>query len=61
MGVVRCRGRRDRASEAFDTQADAEAWSGTNWELLAAGGTADVALLNKEDGTEAYKMSLAPE
>ena len=25
------------ASEAFDTQADAEAWFGTNWESLAAG------------------------
>ena len=49
------------ASEAFETQADAEAWFGTNWESLAAGGTADVALRNKEDGTEAYKMSLAAE
>lgn len=49
------------ASEAFDTQADAEAWFGTHWQLLGAGGTADVALRNKEDGTEAYKMSLAAE
>ncbi len=47
------------ASAPFATQADAEAWFGTNWESLAAGGTADVALRNKEDGTEAYKMSLA--
>jgi hypothetical protein len=49
------------ATESFETQADAEAWFGTNWESLAAGGTADVALRNKEDGTEAYKMSLAAE
>jgi hypothetical protein len=48
-------------STSFESQADAETWFGTNWEALAAGGTADVALRNKEDGTEAYKMSLAAE
>jgi len=48
-------------SASFETQVDAEAWFGTNWESLAAGGTADVALRNTEDGTEAYKMSLASE
>ena len=48
-------------TEAFESQADAEAWFGGNWEALARGGTADVALRNLEDGTEQYKMSLAAE
>lgn len=48
-------------SEAFDTQADAEAWFGTNWEALAASGTTHVALRDTSGGTEVYRMGLGPE
>jgi hypothetical protein len=47
-------------TEPFASQADAEAWFGTNWGSLARGGTADVALRDPEGG-EVYKMSLAAE
>jgi hypothetical protein len=48
-------------SEAFETQADAEVWFGTNWEALAANGTAHVALRDTSDGSEIYRMGLGPE
>lgn len=48
-------------TDPFASQADAEAWFGTNWEALAQEGTADVALRNTDDGSEVYKMSLAAE
>jgi hypothetical protein len=49
------------ASEAFPTQADAEAWFGTNWEPLAAAGTTHVVLRDTGNGAEIYRMGLAPE
>jgi len=48
-------------SEAFASQADAEAWFGTAWESLSAGGTAHVALRDLDTGDELYRMSLAAE
>jgi hypothetical protein len=48
-------------SEPFGTQEAAELWFATNWEPLAAGGTADVILRNTGNGAEIYKMSLAAE
>jgi hypothetical protein len=48
-------------SESFASQADAEAWFGTNWTSLAEAGTSDVALRHTGDGTELYRMSLAEE
>lgn len=47
-------------SDPFGTQADAESWFGTSWESLSKGGTTDVALRDTDDGTEVYRMSLAP-
>jgi hypothetical protein len=48
-------------SEVFTAQADAEAWFGTNWESLAAAGTTHVALRDTGNGSEIYRMGLAPE
>ncbi|MGZ5294352.1 MAG: hypothetical protein ACXWH5_10225 [Actinomycetota bacterium] len=48
-------------SEAFATQADAEAWFGTAWESLSADGTTNVALRDLGTGDELYRMSLAAE
>ena len=48
-------------SESFASQADAEAWFGTAWESLSAGGTTHVALREVDDGDELYRMSLAGE
>jgi hypothetical protein len=48
-------------TESFTSQAEAEEWFGGNWESLAKGGTADVALRDTDGGSELYKMSLAAE
>jgi hypothetical protein len=48
-------------SEPFDSQTEAEAWFGTNWEALAASGTVNVALRDTSDGSEIYRMGLGPE
>jgi len=48
-------------SEAFESQADAETWFGTNWESLATGGTTEVVLRDTGDGAEIYRMGLGPE
>jgi hypothetical protein len=48
-------------SEVFVGQEDAEAWFGTNWESLAANGTTHVALRDTGNGSEVYRMALAPE
>jgi hypothetical protein len=45
----------------FTTQTDAEEWFGTNWQAMAQGGTSDVALRDIENGSEVYRMGLAPE
>lgn len=47
------------ASVQFESQADAEAWCGTEWESLSSMGIAEMALRDLEAGTEVYKMSLA--
>jgi hypothetical protein len=48
----------DLPEETFTTQADAETWLGENWRVLAAGGVAQVTLL--EDETLIYgPMSLS--
>jgi hypothetical protein len=49
------------SSEAFATQAEAEAWFGTAWESLGADGTTHVALRDLDSRDEIYRMSLAAE
>ena len=48
-------------TETFATQADAEAWLGAHWQAMAEDGTAEVALRDTDDGSDVYRMSLAPE
>ncbi len=60
-GYLREDGAETGQSEPFETQADAELWFAMNWEPLGAAGTTDVILRNKDDASEVYKMSLAPE
>jgi hypothetical protein len=48
-------------SEAFATQAEAEAWFATAWESLSADGTTHAALREIDGGVEIYRMSLGAE
>ena len=47
-----------RATEAFETKDDAEAWMGTEWSGLADEGAVRVVLMENE--AVVYDMSLAP-
>lgn len=47
-------------SEPFEFQAQAEAGFATDWEMLAVAGTADIAHRDDGEGSEIYRMSLAP-
>lgn len=47
------------ASSSFSSQAEAEAWLGDHWRLLAEAGAASVTLMRDE--TVIYDMSLAEE
>ena len=45
-----------RTTELFDSQADAEAWMGTNWARLLDEGAESVSLMESEE--HIYKMGL---
>jgi hypothetical protein len=53
----------DRFSDGFADRADAEAWLGSAWEVLAAEGVEEVELLERArgdpEGRVLYRMSLA--
>jgi hypothetical protein len=49
------------ATDDFATQTEAEEWFGINWQAMADAGTSDVALRDTENGSEVYRMSLAPD
>lgn len=52
-------GERTDTSQDFESQADAEAWMGSEWARLAEAGGHMVILMNGEDVL--YRMSLAAE
>ena len=58
---IDAKGEETGTSEVFVTQEEAESWFGTNWEPLAAAGTTHVALRDTGNGSEIYRMGLAPE
>jgi hypothetical protein len=45
-----------RSSESFESQADAEAWMGSNWEALLEEGAEHVSLRSGDE--QVYKMGL---
>jgi hypothetical protein len=45
-----------RTTELFDSQADAEAWMGTNWARLLDEGAESVSLMDSDE--HIYKMGL---
>lgn len=48
-----------RASDRFDSQAEAEAWMGSDWASLLEEGAEEVTLMDGDD--KIYRMGLRPE